>query len=195
MWYPRSQRSQKSILSSSAGSWKYESCKMRKICNFRTKTIIALFSWSDLPDTSCTVCSPCTPTRSWWRSWSSRARGQHRWGGTRSCTSSSAVTSPAGSKYREIKFNHTETDKAKNCCQRLLHFAQQLTCPALLWFMLPWHILQMALGRISSTFFIGPFVSFLTSSFTFSCFSFTSLRGRPLANKNKWRVVSENLTF
>ena len=69
---------------------------MWKIYNCRTKTIIALLSRRDLPDTSCTVCSPCTPTRSWWRSWSSRGRGQHRWGGKRSCTSNSAVTSPAG---------------------------------------------------------------------------------------------------
>ena len=195
MWYPRSQRSQKSILSSSAGSWKWESCKMQKICNrnCRTKTIIALSSRRDLPDTSCTVCSPCTPTRSWWRNWSGRGRGQHRSGGTSCCTSSSAAASPAGI---EVQLSITrKLIKLKNCCQRLLHFAQQLTCPALLWFMLPWHILQMALGRISSTFFIGPFVSFFVSSFTFSCFSFTSFRGRPLANKNKWRVVSENLTF
>ena len=71
------------------------------------------------------------------------------------------------------------------------------TCPALLWFMCPWQFLQIAPGLTSSTFFIGPFVSFFTSSFTFSCLIFTSFRGRPLMKKKTGQTMNriESLTW
>merc|ERR1719237_1909383 len=68
------------------------------------------------------------------------------------------------------------------------------TCPALLWFMCPWQFLQIAPGRTSSTFFIGPFASFFTSSFTFSCFIFTSFLGRPLADRLTGTSASDSLS-
>merc|ERR1719458_1140242 len=58
--------------------------------------------------------------------------------------------------------------------------------------MCPWQFLQIAPGFTSSTFFIGPFASFFTSSF--SCFIFTSLRGRPLVERLTGTSASDSLS-